>query len=287
MKKLFCIALLAATLSLSACSVPYIDTLIGMLPALREVAATEETAAPPETKTISVVLDITGSTDSAFAAGVRDALSQKVASLVPPTPENEEDGVAAVNEYRIHIKLIESSNANVYSETLKSMSFEISAVPELGKRPDLTEKGATDEYIQAYSDWKRAAEEWSEKYAAGLQQAESAARQIAQIDVTPKTSGNVSGIISTVISALNATTGADVSLGIFSDLIENGETATLVAPTEVSGNVVIVAPAPDGDLAAAAARIDEFDRLLQGFGFSPAKVFDAQNIKDSVNFLFE
>jgi hypothetical protein len=287
MKKILCIALLSvAALFLSACSVPYAGALFGS----QKTEPVVEMIAPPETKTVAVVLDITGSTDTAFPTNVRQALAQKTESLVPPKTTSKEDGVPAVDGYRIFVQLIDSNNSNVYTETLKSnMSFEITAVPGLARRPEIPAKGATDEYIQQYSDWKKAADEWSQRYDASLRQAETAAQQIARIDVVSKTNGNISGIMSAVVSALNAATGDNTALGVYSDLLENGETARLVAPENRRGKVVVVAPAPDGDLVAAKERINVLDRQLQEWGFDPAAVFNSnpESISDSINRLFE
>ncbi|PKM60706.1 MAG: hypothetical protein CVU99_06690 [Firmicutes bacterium HGW-Firmicutes-4] len=285
MKKLLCIILLITVImSFTGCSIPYVDNLFGTT----KDANAEEQITPPGEKTIVVVLDISGSTDVAFATSVRQALSQKVATdLVPPKP-NKEDGVAAIDKYRIYVQLIGSPNSTVYTEALKSnLLFEIPAVPGLARRPDVPEEGATDDYIERYSEWKKSGELWSQKYDESLNQTSVVSQQILQIDLIPKNDGDISGVESAVITALNATTSPNLSLIIFSDLLENGQTAQLVTPTGKKGKAILVTPAPDGDLVSAKERTEKFTSQLVSWGFDNVEVFNAQTVTESINRIFE
>lgn len=285
MKKFLCVVLLIAVIiSLTACSVPpFVNSLLGT--STEDVP--EETIAAPEVKTILVVLDVSGSTDVAFATSVRQALSQKFETLLPPKPPRE-DGVATVDAYKIYVQLIGSANSTVYTESLRSnFLFEIGAVPGLAQRPKVPEDGATDDYIEKYSAWKKASDEWSQTYDSSLNQASVVSQQIMNIDLMPQQSGDISGIQSSVITALNATTSQNLALGIYSDLLENGNTSQLVAPTGKKGKVILVVPSPDGDQVKARALSDQFSALLVSWGFDKAEIFSPQTIPESINKLFE
>ena len=273
------------------------------VPPLETAAGAEKTAAEtivmPGDDVVAIVLDVTGSTKNTFEEGVRDALVSRVANYFPPKPADTRDGVEAVPGLRLTIYLVVSANANAYNDDVNhnNLVCVIPGTPGLPgfsePEPEITADGATEEYMESYHEWKTKAREWkdaeqawSEAYDESLARARAAAEEIANMNLIFDTSGNVSGIYNTICASLSAISAGRVSVGIFSDLLENG-TDLGAPPAGKSGPVVICVPAPDGDVRAANERAEALSLTMAAWGFDKAQIYGPALLDGAVTRVFE
>jgi hypothetical protein len=143
----------------------------------------------------------------------------------------------------------------------------------------------TETYLAAYSAWKALARAWSAEYDDALAQAQAASEAIRNMDLHTAAKRKASGIYSTLTAMLAASPASKVDVIVFSDLEENGSRQG-EPPVGKSGKVILVVPAPDGDMRAANERAEAMSQMMASWGFEKAKVFVPDLLNEAVEDLF-
>ena len=273
------------TVTLSGCS--SIEELLGKRTEPETQYSASFLTQPAEAKAIAIALDVSGSTDDKFPESVRIALYKKVLAYIPKELESvASTGVQGYSGLDLVIYLINSVNANNYNKQDDSckLIIKIPGVPAIEKKP--TPPISPDlAYYDAEILWTSEFTIWKEAYAASVATANEEAEKIKNMDFTIKTTGKASGIYNSIYAAVSALDSNKVSIGVFSDLFENGTDAGAQVMGK-TGSVVFVVPAPDGNISAANKRADEFNKTLMSWGFNEARVFVPDSLLSAIDELF-
>jgi len=243
----------------------------------------------PEIKYIAVALDISGSTLAAFSEDVRSGLAGKVAASVPPRSTTPENGAEEIPGFDMTIFLIGSENINVYNDVNTvghKLHVVLSGVPTLDPRPAPPQKGVNEAYYDEYNQWKKDLQTWRDAYDACASAAKSASETILNMDITAKASGNQSGIFNAICGLIAAVNSNEMSVGVFSDLLENGGIDKGLPPNGKSGRAVLCVPAPDGDMVAANTRAEDLSGTMEAWGFDAAEIKYQGQLTAAINYLF-